>query len=272
VGDRHLLSALCASLAIHLSLLIAVTTLAQVNRSAPIAISVRMVEVPAGSESDPTPITRPAAKDRAQKIIAPKLLSKPELTAEPSVKRGNVKEEIKEPVEPIAQSAPLPQAAGSPSGGWNVGSKPGEAEGARTGGGSTSIAADLAAGTGTEGIAGGSRSGLRGLGRGEKGSGTGGGGASDAPTGLARPLGGYQVKPRYPDSARRAGVQGTTLLKVRVLENGLVGEVLVEQSAGHRDLDGAAVEAVKRWLFEPARMGEHPIAVWVLLPVKFELR
>ena len=36
-------------------------------------------------------------------------------------------------------------------------------------------------------------------------------------------------------------------------------------------LDMAAVDAVRKWLFEPARMGKQPIAVWVLLPVKFEL-
>ncbi|HVO95509.1 MAG TPA: TonB family protein, partial [Terriglobales bacterium] len=240
MGDRHLLSALCASLAIHLSLLIAVTTLAQVNRSAPVAISVRLVEVPA-SESGPQPITSPPSKPQAQKIIAPKLLSKPEITAEPSVKPGNVKEEIKEPVEPIAQFAPLPQTAGSPTGGWNFGGKPGEAEGARAGGGNASVAGNVAAGIGTEGTGGGGGSGLWGLGRGYKGDGTGGGEiAADALAGLARPMGGYQVKPRYPDSARRAGFQGTTLLKVHVLENGRVGEVLIEQSAGHRDLDAAA--------------------------------
>jgi periplasmic protein TonB len=94
----------------------------------------------------------------------------------------------------------------------------------------------------------------------------------EALSGLARPLGGYQVKPRYPVSARRAGAQGITLLKLRVLENGKVGEVHIEKSAGHVDLDNAAMEAVKRWLFEPARMGIVPIAVWVLLPVKFELQ
>ena len=80
------------------------------------------------------------------------------------------------------------------------------------------------------------------------------------------------MRPRYPESARRAGVQGTTLLKLRVLENGRVGEVLVEQSAGHRDLDNAAAEAVKGWRFEPARIGKEPIAVWVILQVKFELQ
>jgi len=63
-----------------------------------------------------------------------------------------------------------------------------------------------------------------------------------------------------------------TTLRLRVLENGRVGEVLVEQSAGFRDLDIAAVSAVKKWLFEPARRGKEPVSVWVLLSVKFQLQ
>jgi protein TonB len=112
------------------------------------------------------------------------------------------------------------------------------------------------------------------LGLGVKGDGAGGSGvgSGEALSGLARPLGGYQVKPRYPESARRAGAQGVTLLRVRVLENGQVGEVNVEKSAGFRDLDFAAAEAVKKWLFEPARRGKEPVSVWVMLPVKFELQ
>jgi protein TonB len=58
---------------------------------------------------------------------------------------------------------------------------------------------------------------------------------------------------------------------VRVLENGRVSEVVVEQSAGFRDLDTAAVDAVKKWLFEPARRGKEAVPVWVMLPVRFEL-
>jgi protein TonB len=89
---------------------------------------------------------------------------------------------------------------------------------------------------------------------------------------LARPLGGYQVKPRYPESARRRGIEGTTLLKIYVNDKGRVEEVLVERSAGHEDLDAAAMEAVKKWRFDPARRDNQPVAVWVMLPVRFELR
>src|SRR6185437_4946254 len=123
-------------------------------------------------------------------------------------------------------------------------------------------------GSGVEG--GGGGTGNAGLGRGAKGDGTGGSG--EALSSVARPLGGYQVKPRYPESARRAGAQGVTTLRVRVLENGRVSDVIVEQSAGFRDLDLSAMDAVKKWLFEPARRGKEAVAVWVMLPVKFELR
>ena len=89
---------------------------------------------------------------------------------------------------------------------------------------------------------------------------------------LARPLAGYQLLPKYPDSARRQGITGTTTLLFEVLQNGRVGDVQIERSAGHVDLDEAAVEAIKKWRFEPARRGNQPVAVWLRMPVKFVLR
>lgn len=101
--------------------------------------------------------------------------------------------------------------------------------------------------------------------------GPGGDGPGEGAGSLSLPSGGYQVKPRYPDSARRQGIEGTVSLKVRVTERGAVEEVQVEQSAGYPDLDRAAVEAVRRWRFSPARQGNRPMAVWVLIPVTFRL-
>jgi protein TonB len=215
----------------------------------------------------------PAPKITPQKITAPKLLSKPEIFATPQPPVSNVRE----PEEPVKNESPqlaaLPETKGSAKAGWNVGDQNREAEGTVAGAGNLFGKGDVGvvAGPGVQG--GGGGTGKAGLGRGAKGDGTGGGGigAGEATSGLARPLGGYQVRPRYPESARRAGAQGVTLLKLLILESGKVGEVLIEQSAGHRDLDNAAAEAVKKWLFEPARAGKQAIAVWVLLPVKFEL-
>ncbi len=93
----------------------------------------------------------------------------------------------------------------------------------------------------------------------------------DGVTRTARPQGGYQVRPAYPSAPRRLGIQGTTTLRVHILADGRIGDVRVEHSAGHPDLDQAAMEAVRRWRFEPARRGADAVAMWVLLPVEFRL-
>lgn len=91
-------------------------------------------------------------------------------------------------------------------------------------------------------------------------------------TSFAIPKGGYQMKPTYPESARRAGIEGTSLLRFEITEAGMVSKITVEQSAGHEDLDRAAVTAIQRWRFEPARRGTQAVAVWVTLPIRFELK
>ena len=90
-------------------------------------------------------------------------------------------------------------------------------------------------------------------------------------TRTARPSGGYQVIPPYPVTARQQRVEGTTLLRVLVLDDGRVGDVAVQKSAGHPDLDQAATDAVRQWRFDPARKGAEAVAMWVLLPVQFHL-
>jgi periplasmic protein TonB len=95
---------------------------------------------------------------------------------------------------------------------------------------------------------------------------------SDGITQRALPRGGYQYRPSYPSSARASGIQGTTLLEVLVTVEGRVTDVVVKESAGHPALDEAAVDAVRRWRFEPARRGSEPVAMRVELPFEFRLR
>ncbi len=82
----------------------------------------------------------------------------------------------------------------------------------------------------------------------------------------------YNPKPAYPRSARRRGQEGTVLLRVEVLANGRVGEVVVDTSSGYESLDEAAVKAVRRWRFSPARRGSARVNCWVRVPVKFDLK
>ena len=65
--------------------------------------------------------------------------------------------------------------------------------------------------------------------------------------------------------------QGKVLLKVHVAADGAAGEVLVHASSGHPRLDGAALKAVTRWRFVPARRGDLQVASWVIVPIEFKL-
>jgi len=87
----------------------------------------------------------------------------------------------------------------------------------------------------------------------------------------ARPRGGYQVRPVYPEAARRAGLQGTTLLRIHIQVDGRVSDVAVARSAGHQSLDEAAAEAVRRWRFEPALNAAGPVSMWAVVPVEFRI-
>jgi protein TonB len=88
----------------------------------------------------------------------------------------------------------------------------------------------------------------------------------------ARPRGGYQVRPAYPAEARRAQAEGTTTVRAHITADGAIDQIQVQGSAGHPALDQAAVDAVRRWRFEPARSGSVAVAVWAVIPVEFRLR
>jgi len=77
--------------------------------------------------------------------------------------------------------------------------------------------------------------------------------------------------PPYPAASRRAGEQGTVLLRVLVKRDGLPGRVELEQSSGSAHLDAAARDAVRGWRFRPAQRGTDAIESWVVVPVVFRL-
>lgn len=82
----------------------------------------------------------------------------------------------------------------------------------------------------------------------------------------------HNPAPDYPLEARRVREEGTVMLRVEVSPEGRALTVLVDHSSGWRLLDVAAMSAVRRWRFVPARQGSDPVAAWVLVPIQFELR
>ena len=130
-------------------------------------------------------------------------------------------------------------------------------------------------GTGSEGgIGTGDRGGV-GPGRGP-GVGPGwGGGIGDGPYrigegGITAPRATYDPEPDYSEEARKAKYQGTSVLQVVIDAAGIPRDVRVARAAG-MGLDEKAIEAVRRWRFQPGMKDGRPVAVLVNVQVNFRL-
>ena len=78
-------------------------------------------------------------------------------------------------------------------------------------------------------------------------------------------------KPVYPSAARRRGMQGVVLLKVKINKKGFVEYVNIEKTSGFRVLDQSAVSSISQWRFIPAKKENEFVASIVQLPIRFYL-
>jgi len=78
-------------------------------------------------------------------------------------------------------------------------------------------------------------------------------------------------EPEYPAQAVRQGLQGTVILRVRVLADGSADSVEVLKTSGKRILDDAAIATVQRWQFAPSTRGDEPIDGFATVPIEFKL-
>jgi protein TonB len=77
--------------------------------------------------------------------------------------------------------------------------------------------------------------------------------------------------PRYPPSALRRHEEGEVTLRVLVGIDGTPIRIEVEKSSRSRDLDQAAIEAVKQWRFNPSVRDGRAVEGWALVPISFKL-
>jgi protein TonB len=77
--------------------------------------------------------------------------------------------------------------------------------------------------------------------------------------------------PQYPWTARLKGHQGRVVLSVWVGADGGAERLAVLRSSGYAALDRAAVDAVERWQFRPARRGGRETGSMLYVPVVFRL-
>lgn len=238
-----------------------VVAFAPASTPSPDLVPIEMIRV------DPPP--EPPKPKAPVKLTVPRLVTRVmELAQKTPLPPTLLRDSRPETAPPIADNSDTSRrflAGATASSNWQI---PGEPGGDTSGAGKLFSVGDLP----VSGTAGGSGSG----GAGGDGTRVDGKqvavkGNSDGLTSFANPIGGYQTHPRYPDSARRQGIEGETILRFQVLTSGRVAAISVARSAGHVDLDRAAADAVKTWLFEPARRGKEAVAVWVTLPVRFRL-
>ncbi|HEY9191472.1 MAG TPA: energy transducer TonB [Methyloversatilis sp.] len=78
--------------------------------------------------------------------------------------------------------------------------------------------------------------------------------------------------PAYPPLSRRMNEEGRVLLRVMVDADGNPSALEIHTSSGFPRLDQAALDAVRRWKFVPARRGDEAIAGAVNVPIDFRLR
>lgn len=188
-------------------------------------------------------------------------------TAPPPAVPAEADEEAANDVHEIAQSQDKAAPSPSSSEGSSSASSDGGSGGGSGGGTGTGDGTGTGSGTGS-GSGSGSGGGV-GDGNGDGyGSGSGDGSGGGETTGiqiLSAPA------PSYPESARRAGISGTTVVGMTVSTDGSVSSAWVESSSGNSTLDSAAVSAVYSWRFVPAKQNGTPVTANSRVPITFNL-
>ncbi len=97
-----------------------------------------------------------------------------------------------------------------------------------------------------------------------------GGGVFRVGGGVSAPKALYTPDPEYSEEARKAKYQGTCVLWLIVGPDGRPREVKIARTLG-MGLDQKAIEAVRQWRFEPAKLNGNPVAVQINVEVNFRL-
>lgn len=76
----------------------------------------------------------------------------------------------------------------------------------------------------------------------------------------------------YPDIAREAQIEGTVIVQAFVNEYGTVTDWVIMKGIPNTGLDEAAVNAIRKTKFKPAKQRDRDVGVWIAIPVVFKLK
>ena len=80
------------------------------------------------------------------------------------------------------------------------------------------------------------------------------------------------IRPRYPEIAQEAGIEGTVVVQVFIDKKGRVQDTIILKGIPNTGLDEAAVKAIRKTRFRPAKQRERAVGVWISIPVNFRLK
>lgn len=80
------------------------------------------------------------------------------------------------------------------------------------------------------------------------------------------------IRPKYPEIAQEAGIEGTVIVQVFVDKKGRVKETHILKGIPNTGLDEAAIKAIRKTRFKPAKQRERAVGVWISIPVNFKLK
>ena len=80
------------------------------------------------------------------------------------------------------------------------------------------------------------------------------------------------IRPKYPEIAQEAGIEGTVVVQVFVDDKGRVKDTVILKGIPNTGLDEAASDAIRQVRFRPAKQRERAVGVWISIPVNFRLK
>ena len=80
------------------------------------------------------------------------------------------------------------------------------------------------------------------------------------------------IRPLYPEIAQEAGIEGVVIVQAFIDKKGRVKETLILKGVPNTGLDEAAMEAIRKTRFRPAKQRERAVGVWISIPVNFKLK
>lgn len=78
--------------------------------------------------------------------------------------------------------------------------------------------------------------------------------------------------PAYPRVSYRLGEQGLVVVHTLINTDGSAQRAVVKTSSGYERLDKLAVETALKWRYVPGKRNGEPEAMWVEVPIHFQIK